>query len=66
MKIKRILNQHKQDFNAIFECEHCGDEIERMGQDERNFHENIIPEMSCRKCGKKADKHCLNLSTKSE
>jgi len=28
MKIKDILWQHRRDFSAIFECEHCGFEIQ--------------------------------------
>lgn len=29
MKIKKILNQMRRDFTAIFECEHCGFEEKR-------------------------------------
>ena len=52
MKIKQILNQHRRDFTAIYECEHCGDESEGSGYDDANFHNNIIPKMTCDKCGK--------------
>ena len=43
MKIKRMLNQHRRDFNAIYICEGCGYEEERSGYDDRNFHDNVIP-----------------------
>lgn len=26
MKIKKITSQHRRDFQAIYVCEHCGDE----------------------------------------
>jgi len=26
MKIKKIVSQHRRDFIAIYECEHCGHE----------------------------------------
>lgn len=31
MKIKRIINQVRRDFIAIYECEHCEFEQERRG-----------------------------------
>lgn len=52
MRIKQILNQHRRDFNAIYECEHCGHEHEGSGYDDANFHNNVIPAMECEKCGK--------------
>ena len=51
MKIKTILRQHRRDFLAIYECEHCGHESESSGYDDSNFHRNVIPKMVCRKCG---------------
>ena len=52
MKIKEILNQHRRDFNAIYECEGCGFEMQRYGYDDRNFHDNVIPNIKCGSCGK--------------
>lgn len=58
MKIKQITSQHRRDFTAIMECEFCGHEsIDRYGYDDRNYHDNVIPNMKCEVCGK---------STKSE
>lgn len=52
MKIKEITSQHRRDFKAIYVCEHCEDESEGHGYDDRNFHENVIPLMTCHACGK--------------
>lgn len=54
MKIKEIIWQNRRDFKAIYECEHCGDTNELNGYDDANFHNNVIPEMVCKGCGKKA------------
>jgi transcription elongation factor Elf1 len=54
MKVKEILKQHRRDFKAIFECEHCGYEMEQKGYDDENFHTNVIPNIACPKCGEKA------------
>lgn len=55
MRIKEILSQHRRDFRAIYECEHCGKEVKGSGYDDRNFHDNVIPKMECKECGKTAD-----------
>ena len=52
MKIKEILSQNRRDFHALYECENCGDVIKKSGYDDRNFHDNVIPNMKCDKCGK--------------
>lgn len=64
MRIKEIISQHRRDFRAIYECEHCGDEYEGSGYDDANFHENVIPNIECSKCGKKASKNYRPLATK--
>lgn len=51
MKIKEIVNQHRRDFTAIYICEHCGNEDKSGGYDDANFHNNVIPQMKCKKCG---------------
>jgi len=55
MKIKKITSQHRRDFTAIYECEHCGAEWESDGYDDAHFHENVIPEMICDKCNRTSD-----------
>jgi transcription elongation factor Elf1 len=64
MKIRKILSQHRRDFTAIYECEHCEAEIEHYGYDDANFHQNVIPQMECKKCGKKAPSDYRALTTK--
>lgn len=54
MKIKRIISQNRRDFTAEYECEHCGAVEEKGGYDDTHFHKNVIPEMACCSCGKKA------------
>lgn len=64
MKIKRILNQNRRDFIAEFECEHCGNIEKHGGYDDSHFHINVVPEMTCKKCGKKAPEYYRPLATK--
>ncbi len=55
MKIKKIISQHRRDFTAVYQCEHCGYEEERYdGYDDSYFHKEVIPKMKCSKCGKTA------------
>ena len=64
MKIKKILNQHRRDFTAIYICENCGHEEKETGYDDRNFHKEVIPKMKCKKCGKTSPKDYRPLATK--
>ena len=64
MHIKRKLDQHRRDFTAIYECEHCGFTEESSGYDDANFHQNVIPSFKCKKCGKKAAEKYVPLTTK--
>lgn len=64
MKIKTILSQYRRDFKAIFVCEHCGYEVEERGYDDTFFHREVIPNMVCPKCGKKAGADYRPLETK--
>lgn len=52
MRIKKILRQHRRDFQAVYECQHCGHEEKGSGYDDANFHESVIPAMRCGSCGK--------------
>lgn len=55
MKIKRIISQYRRDFRADYECESCGHiETNQSGYDDAYFHNEVIPEMRCPKCGKTA------------
>jgi len=54
MRIKLIKSQFRRDFTAIYECEHCGALTEGYGYDDANFHQNVIPAMRCKECGKTA------------
>ena len=64
MHIKEILQQNRRDFKAIYQCEHCGFEVEGRGYDDLNFHENVIPAFTCSNCSRKADENYQPLSPK--
>lgn len=64
MRIKKIINQYRHDFTAVYECEHCGDTSEGYGYDDTYFHRDVIPKMTCSKCGRCADGSYRPLATK--
>ena len=64
MRIKRIVSQHRRDFSAVYECEHCGRECQGSGYDDANFHRNVIPKRKCDGCGKTAGDEYRALTTK--
>lgn len=64
MRIKEITYQYRRDFKAMYECDHCGHEVEGSGYDDTNFHENVIPKFKCEECGKKASDTYRALTTK--
>jgi hypothetical protein len=65
MKIKKIISQHRRDFSAIMICEHCeNEEINKYGYDDDNYHNNVIPSMECKVCGKKSPESYTPASTK--
>ena len=54
MRIKKIISQNRRDFQAVYECEHCGHTEKGYGYDDEFFHREVIPSKVCGKCGKKA------------
>jgi len=64
MKIKEITSQNRRDFHAVYQCEYCGHEEKGSGYDDANFHENVIPAMTCSKCGKIAGSDYIPNTTK--
>lgn len=64
MHIKKIKDQYRRDFTAIYECEHCGHISEGRGYDDTYFHTKVVPGMKCAACGKKADADYRPLATK--
>lgn len=55
MRIKKILSMNRRDFKALYECEFCGETEIGSGYDDSNFHNNVIPKMKCKKCGKESN-----------
>ena len=66
MKIKKILSQSRRDFRAIYVCEHCGQEEQGYGYDDKYFHEQVIPKRKCGKCGKTASDNYVPKTPKYE
>lgn len=64
MKIKEITSQSRRDFYAVYVCEHCQNETTGRGYDDAFYHTSVIPEMECKKCGKKAPENYRALATK--
>lgn len=64
MRIKEIMTQHRRDFTAVFECEHCSATVTRSGYDDDDFHRNVVPSLECAACGKTAPENFRPLSTK--
>jgi len=64
MEIQKIISQNRRDFQAIYECEHCGHIEKGYGYDDANFHDNVIPGMKCKECGKIAKNDYRPLTTK--
>jgi primosomal protein N' len=65
MKIQKITSQSRRDFWATMECEYCGNvEKDVSGYDDANFHNNVIPEMKCKQCGKKGSEDYRPLAPK--
>lgn len=56
MKIKEIISQYRRDFSAVMICEFCNqEELNKWGYDDRNYHDNVIPKMKCKNCGKSTE-----------
>jgi transcription elongation factor Elf1 len=64
MKIKSIISRNRRDFTAMYECEHCAHEHKGYGYDDAHFHQNVIPKMECKECGKTASADYRPLATK--
>ena len=53
MKIQKITFEHRNDFCAILECEHCQETQElKSGYHDNYYHTRVLPTISCKGCGK--------------
>lgn len=53
MKNIEILRQHRNDYTALMQCEHCGTTRKNgSGYDDANYENNVIPAMHCHVCKK--------------
>ena len=52
MKITKMISQYRRDFTAEMTCEGCGNkQIDDSGYDDNYYHQNVIPNIKCKKCG---------------
>ena len=52
MKIIKNYGFNRRDFYADMECEYCGNVHKKVScYDDSYFHQEVIPNMVCRKCG---------------
>lgn len=52
-KIEKVTWQHRFDFSAILECEHCGHKQElKSGYDDEYYHSKVLPSITCESCKK--------------
>jgi len=64
MKIQEITSITRRDFYAIYICEHCGTTEKAPGYDDNYFHSEVVPNMVCKTCGKKAPKSYISRETR--
>ena len=65
MKIIRIVSQSRRDMRVDIQCESCNHIEERVyAYDDDNFHQNVIPTMECKNCGKTSPENYRALKTK--
>jgi len=65
MRILRKNWQDRRDFEADMICEHCKHiQKDVGGYDDAYFHKNVIPNMKCSQCGKKASDDYRPMGTK--
>lgn len=64
MKITEYLSHHSNDFTATVECEHCGHTAKlTTGYDDAHYHNNVMPAMRCKACGKDRAGELLHTDT---
>jgi hypothetical protein len=53
MKIINYTSEHRNDFSAKIQCEHC-DHVQdlRYGYHDDNYHNRVLPAITCKACGK--------------
>ena len=52
MKIIKQYNWNRRDFYFDAQCEKCGQiDNSKYGYDDRNYYDNVIPDLKCSKCG---------------
>lgn len=52
MRIETIKDQIRNDIFGTLKCEHCGASQKFTGYDDDYYHQNVIPKIACKACGK--------------
>ncbi len=53
MLVTRRYNQYRRDLSIDLECEGCkATQTYDSAYDDRNFWDNVVPDMKCKQCGK--------------
>jgi len=51
MQLIKKINQTRRDFTGVYECQNCKNIEKKEGYDDNYFHDEVIPDMKCSKCG---------------
>jgi len=54
MKLVRILDQSRRDFQGEYRCEFCNHTERDSGMssyDDRYYHDTVVPQKKCKSCG---------------
>lgn len=61
MKIIAFGEQHRRDCRIDVECEGCKNQrLNISAYDDRNYWDNVLPDMKCQKCGESTNSLGLN------
>lgn len=52
MKIHHIRDRIRNDIFGVMICEHCRNTDRFVGYDDAYYHNNVIPKLKCKACGK--------------
>lgn len=55
MQLIEIISQYRRDFKGKYKCEFCGHietDSSMDSYDDRYYHDKVIPNKNCHKCGK--------------
>ena len=57
--IDYTYTNQRNNFTAIYRCEHCGYKVPAWGYNDDYFHNTVVPNVHCESCGKKSNGQML-------